>query len=101
MKENNDYPLIADKLNRGAFLLTPIWAFYHKKYIVGILSLIPIIGQVVSLVALFYGGKWAWESRDWETEFFFKESLLKWNVAGVSVTLIIFTILLILSVVMK
>jgi hypothetical protein len=74
MSKNNDYPLVADKLYLGACLLTPIWAFYHKKYIVGVISLIPFIGIIVSLVALFYGGKWAWESRDWDSEFYFKES---------------------------
>lgn len=97
MDNNNHYPLEADKLYWGAFLLTPIWAFYHKKYIIGILSLIPCLGQVVSLVTLFYGGRWAWDSREWNSEFYFKESLIKWNIAGICVFFIIFVIMIIFS----
>ncbi|MBF4694984.1 hypothetical protein [Fusibacter ferrireducens] len=77
------YPEITEKLYVGAFFLTPIWAIYHKKYLVFILSVIPIVSLLASFSALVYGGKWAWESRDWETENDFMENRSKWNIAGV------------------
>ncbi len=81
--EVQKYPLIAEKLYIGAFILTPIWAIYHKKYLILILSLIPFISTISSFLALIYGGRWAWDSRDWETENDFMENRSKWNVAGV------------------
>lgn len=92
-----EYPESAEKVNWGAALLTPFWAIKHKKFIVAILAIIPGICFVTSLVALIYGGRWAWDSREWETDYFFKESLMKWNVAGISAFIIIWLILFIMA----
>ncbi len=80
--QKGQYPESAEKMYFGAFILTPIWALVHKKYLFAIIALIPIIGLVASFMALINGGRWAWDSKDWQTEYYFKESTLKWNIAG-------------------
>lgn len=80
--QEDQYPESAEKMYFGAFILTPIWAFVHKKNLIAVIAFIPIIGLVASFMALIYGGRWAWDSKDWETEFYFKENKQKWNVTG-------------------
>lgn len=92
MIKETSYPSIAEKMYLGAFLVTPIWAFVHKKYIIALLSLIPIAGLIVSFMALIYGGKWAWDSKDWLSENEFSESRSKWNFGGLICSIIIITI---------
>lgn len=96
MVEETSYPLVAEKVYIGAFLITPIWAFFHKKYVIMLLSLIPIIGLLTSFMALIYGGKWAWDSKEWLSEYEFSESRSKWNLGGL-ICLLIFVLVFFLS----
>lgn len=88
------YPESAEKLNLGAFLLTPVWLIVHKKYLVAILSIIPVLNIAVSIISLIYGGRWAWDSQDWESDFLFKEHCFKWNIIGSVATVLIILIIL-------
>ncbi len=92
MNSNIYYPESAEKLNWGALLLTPIWCLWHKKYLIALLTFVPVLGFGVSIYACIKGGYWAWDSKEWETELHFDESISKWNVTGV-IVLIVITIL--------
>jgi len=94
MIDKSKYPESTHKLNWGAFLLTPLWAIYHKKYSIGILSLIPILGLLGSLSALVYGRQWAWDNREWSSEYYFEESISKWNTAGFIISGVLFILLI-------
>lgn len=83
------YPDCAEKLNWGALLITPIWSIIHKKYLIFILSLIPGVGILASFMSLIYGGRWAWDSKQWESEFIFKENCTYWNIAGFAAIILI------------
>lgn len=92
MSINQYYPESAEKLNWGALLLTPIWSLVHGKPFVALLSLVPVLGFGVSIYACIKGGHWAWDSKKWETELHFDESVSKWNVAGF-IVLVVLTLL--------
>jgi hypothetical protein len=94
LKMNDDYPEVAEKLYIGAFILTPIWAIFHKKYMIAILACIPIINLLISLSALVYGGRWAWDSKKWKSEYYFEENREKWNYISIIIVILIFFILL-------
>ncbi|BEP29821.1 hypothetical protein [Helicovermis profundi] len=93
IKETN-YPARAEKLNWGALLLTPIWAIVHKKYFIAILSLVPFVGLFVSVLALIYGGRWAWDSKPWISEVCFEDNCTYWNIAAIIIYILLFLILL-------
>ena len=76
------YPETAEKLNWGALFLTPIWLIIHKKYLMAAMALVPVLGFGVSVYSCINGGRWAWDSKRWENELMFDESVSKWNAAG-------------------
>jgi uncharacterized membrane protein YidH (DUF202 family) len=94
---SNHYPVSTEKLNWGAFLLTPFWTFHHKKYLFTILSCIPYIGLISSIIALIYGNKWAWESKEWNSEEEFIDIQNRWKYIGLIVIVIITIVLFLLK----
>ncbi len=83
-----NYPETVYKLNWGAFLLTPFWALFHRMWLIGILSLIPVLSIVISVISLFNGSQWAWDKKEWESELAFEEDRSKWNLAGIIVLIL-------------
>lgn len=96
LERDEIYPPITEKLCWGAFLVTPVWAFVHKKKAIAVLSLIPLIGFVISIQALFCGGRWAWESKVWNSVEEYKESRLRWTIGGVVFSFLLAVILYLL-----
>jgi serine/threonine protein kinase len=70
--------------NWGAFLMAPLWCINNQVWI-GLLSWIPWVGFVMSIVVGAKGNTWAWRSRKWESKEAFKANQRAWTIAGLSV----------------
>lgn len=65
----------------GAFLLGPIWAIGNNTY-VGLLTLVPYVGFIMSFVLGFKGQEWAWKNKQWDSVEHFNRVQEKWSYWG-------------------
>lgn len=116
---SDSVPSIAMKWNWGAFLLSPIWAIRFEAWHF-IFIIIPIVvlrvllrlndevlhGEtidfalegiflLVSLLQGKFGGRIAWQNKDWVDEHHYAEEMENWNGAGIAL-LIFFVIFLVI-----
>jgi hypothetical protein len=77
--------------NWGAFLLSPIWSICNKSWI-GLFSLVPCVGTIMSIVLGLKGNEWAWQNRRWESVEQFKETQTVWMWWGIASFAVIFLV---------
>lgn len=83
LPSGND-PAMLDRLpqwNWGAFLLAPIWCFFHRLYLLAVVAFFvgfPIVNIVVALV----GNKEAWKTRTFASLEEFNAVQRKWAIGG-------------------
>lgn len=70
----------------GAFLLNWIWAIGNRTWI-GLLTLVPLVGLVMTVVLGFKGREWAWKNREWDSVEHFNAVQKKWSFWGVMLVL--------------
>jgi len=66
----------------GASLWGPIWATHNKVWI-GLITVVPYIGLVASIVLGLYGKKWAWQSKHWDSVEHFNKVQKRWAIWGI------------------
>ena len=84
--------------NWGAFLLTWIWSIGNNVWI-GLVSLVPYVGFVMSIILGIKGSEWAWQARRWDSIEQFKKVQRKWTIAGLVIPIVIVIILIIIIIV--
>ena len=75
----------------GAFLLTPLWSFFNKTWI-GLLSLIPYLGILVSFYLGFKGRELAWKNKEWSSVEHFIAVQDKWSRWAVRIVMIMLVV---------
>ena len=65
----------------GAFLLNWIWAAGNRTWI-GLLSLIPYIGFIFSIMLGINGREWAWQNKRWDSVEHFNRVQRRWSAWG-------------------
>jgi len=63
----------------GAFLLNWIWAIGNQTWI-GLLSLIPYVGIVMSVMLGIKGREWAWKNKRWDSVEHFNKVQRRWTI---------------------
>lgn len=66
----------------AAFMLTIFWSIGNRVWI-GIFSLIPLIGIIISIYLGFKGRELAWNAKSWKNLDHFKSVQRKWNIAAI------------------
>lgn len=90
LPSGND-PALLDRLpqwNWGAFLLTPLWAAFHRLWLIAVISFFfgGFCWPVVNIVAGLIGNKEAWKARPFSSYEEFQEVQRKWMIGGLIVT---------------
>ncbi len=67
----------------GAMCLTPFWSIGNRVWI-GLLSLIPGLGQLVMVWLGFHGRELAWRRQSWPSVAAFQQKQRRWSIAGLS-----------------
>jgi hypothetical protein len=86
---NGPFPQELNKWNWGAFLLSWIWSIGNSVWIglLVLLSFIPVIGPIISLVMVIMlgikGNEWAWKAKKWDSVEHFKTVQAKWKKWGI------------------
>ena len=80
-------------LNWGAFCIPLLWGIFNKVW-PAVLSLVPIVGFVMSFILLVKGNEWAWQSRRWDSIEQFKSTQRKWMYWGIAASLAPFVLIL-------
>lgn len=86
---NGPFPAELNYWNWGAFLLSWIWSIGNQVWIglLVLLSFIPVIGVIISLVMTILlgikGNEWAWKAKKWDSIEHFKTVQRKWAKWGV------------------
>jgi hypothetical protein len=65
--------------NWGAFLLNFIWAIGNRTWI-GLLTLLPYVGILMTIILGFKGNEWAWRNKRWKSIDHFKGVQRKWAI---------------------
>lgn len=91
-----DVPPEVKKLNWGAFLWGPIWAIGNQVWI-GLLTLIPYAGVIMSFVLLFKGSEWAWKAKRWDSIEHFQRVQKLWALWGLGVLAFFFLLGIIIT----
>lgn len=92
---NGPFPKELDKWNWGAFLITWIWAIGNNT-LLGLLSLIPTIGFIISIIFGLKGNEWAWQNKKFENIEQFKSIQKKWMIWGLVIAILPIAIILLL-----
>lgn len=71
------------KFNWGALMFAPIFGIANKAWLC-LLSLVPGIGFIFSIVSGFCAPKWAYDSGEFQTVEEFNAVMKSWNRAGVA-----------------
>jgi hypothetical protein len=66
----------------GAFILSGIWAIGNRTWI-GLLSFIPLVGFIMSIILGIKGREWAWRNKKWKSIEHFNSVQKKWSFWGV------------------
>lgn len=91
---NGPFPAELNHWNWGAFLLNWIWAIGNQVWIglLVLLSFIPVIGGIISLVMVIMlgikGNEWAWKARKWDSVEHFKTVQRKWAKWGIILAIV-------------
>ncbi|MBM3154110.1 MAG: zinc ribbon domain-containing protein [Chloroflexi bacterium] len=80
-------------LNWGAFFIPLLWGIFNKVWL-AVLSLLPMVGVVMSFILLFKGNEWAWQSKHWDSIEQFKRTQRKWMYWGIAAFLAPFVLIL-------
>ncbi len=64
INQEKTVPDAIKKWNWGAFLLSFFWSIRHGVWI-GLLTLVPVVGWLMSLILAAKGNEWAWRKRDY------------------------------------
>jgi hypothetical protein len=86
-------PKEIEGLNWGAFFIPLLWGIFNKVW-PAVLSLVPMVGLVMSFVLLFKGNEWAWQSKRWDSIEQFKRTQRKWMYWGIASLLAPFILIL-------
>lgn len=68
-------------LSWAGFVIAPFWAVGNRVWI-GLLALIPGLGQLVSLWLLFHGRELAWRRGGWPSLNAFRQAQRRWSIAA-------------------
>jgi len=68
-------------LSWAGFVIAPFWAVGNRVWI-GLLALIPGLGQLVSLWLLFHGRELAWRRGGWPSLNAFRQTQRRWSIAA-------------------
>jgi hypothetical protein len=81
--------------NWGPFMFTVLWAFVHKFWWLGLLSIIPGIGFIIGVVLGVKGNAWAWKKDPYKNQEVFEYYQRSWSKVGFLLFMIgaIFTVL--------
>jgi len=66
----------------GASFWGPIWAVPNNVWI-GLLTVVPYAGLIVSIILGLNGKKWAWQSRHWDSVEHFNKVQRRWAISGI------------------
>jgi len=88
-KSNNATQPVVGGWSWGGFLLGPIWAIGNNTWI-GLLTLVPYLGIIMSIILGVKGREWAWKNKQWRNLEHFEQVQHKWTIAGVLLTCIAF-----------
>ena len=68
------------QLNWPALVFPWIWCFFHRLYLLGLISLIPIVSIFVGFYLLFRGNRLDWEKNKEKGECFFSLALSPYTI---------------------
>lgn len=68
----------------GAFLLNWIWSGFNRTY-VGLLTLVPYVGFLMSIYLGIKGRELAWQNKRWDSVEHFNSVQRRWSIAGLIV----------------
>jgi hypothetical protein len=91
--KNTVVPLEIRKWNWGALLITPVWGIANKVYI-SLLVFLPVFNLLLPIYLGIKGSELAWRHKQWESVEHFRMVQLKWDIAGLIVTILFVLILL-------
>ncbi len=82
--------------NWGAFFLGWIWGIGNSVWL-ALISIIPYVGFVMSIVLGVKGNEWAWKSKRWNSVEHFKNTQKTWAWVGLVIVVFAFLVLPILA----
>lgn len=88
-------PVDVNKWSWGAFVLYPIWGFFNGCWwaiFVGIF--LGWLAPIPNIIFGIYGGRWAWQNKQWTSLESFASSQKGWNTAGLIIFCLNLAILL-------
>ncbi len=81
--------------NWGAFYLNWIWGIGNSTYL-ALLMFVPVVNVVLLFMLGAKGNEWAWKNRYWRDVDHFKTTQRKWAMAGFTVWLMAFGVIMLL-----
>lgn len=92
-------PVDVNKWSWGAFALYPIWGFFNGCWwaiFIGIF--LGWLAPIPNILFGIYGGRWAWQNKQWQSLDAYASSQKGWNTAGLVIFIIniVLTLLIIL-----